>query len=327
MSSDHGSLSIPLNAKNDILVNRFLDSKNNHLFNEPKYFNLHSSDQDDLYIQLVRKKDAVVCATVAFFKESTEQYVSPLRGTFGGISINHEVDLAVLDEFIRKVISILSSKQARAISIELPPASHNLSAFSLMYNILARQGFSITSNELNYDMLINSEKFIDRIMYGSRKRIKKCLNNGFIAEQLKPSQYADAFSVIKENRTRKGFPLSMSYHQLQEMFKLFPDKFHVFGVFTSLDRTTLAAAAICIVVSQDILYVFYWGDANGMTSYSPVVLLAQEIYQYCQEHKINILDVGTSTINGEPNYGLIRFKKNLGFNESLKVTLRYTEEQ
>ena len=36
-----------------------------------------------------------------------------------------------------------------------------------------------------------------------------------------------------------------------------------------------------------------------------------------KENKIILLDAGVSTIDSKPNYGLMQFKHNLGFSESL----------
>jgi hypothetical protein len=50
-------------------------------------------------------------------------------------------------------------------------------------------------------------------------------------------------------------------------------------------------------------------------------LIADYLYQGCQTCGIGLLDVGTSTIDVQPNFGLIHFKRALGFSESLKFQL------
>ena len=87
------------------------------------------------------------------------------------------------------------------------------------------------------------------------------------------------------------------------------------------NRAVELAAAICIGVSEKVMSVFYWGYIEGVQDYSPVVLLASAIYEHCQSGGITILDTGIATEAGEPNYGLIRFKRSLGFHESLKLIL------
>jgi hypothetical protein len=104
------------------------------------------------------------------------------------------------------------------------------------------------------------------------------------------------------------------------MVKTFPGRLHIFAVYPDSKRSHIVGAAICIAVSRSVLYVFYWGDAADMSSYSPIALLASRIYEFCQHQEFQLLDAGTSTLAGEPNHGLISFKRNLGFSESLKLS-------
>jgi len=50
------------------------------------------------------------------------------------------------------------------------------------------------------------------------------------------------------------------------------------------------------------------------------VLLTKGLYAYCQENSFGMLDMGISTDRGAANYGLIRFKQNLGAITSLKLS-------
>jgi len=52
------------------------------------------------------------------------------------------------------------------------------------------------------------------------------------------------------------------------------------------------------------------------------VSVADAIYRYAQKIGFKVMDVGTSTIDFEVNFGLLEFKRGLGFAESLKLTMR-----
>ena len=313
-------LTINIDEKFDCLLNEFLVAENNHIFNEPRFFCLHQQSSKDIYAQLVRRKDRKVFATIAFHEKNGE-YLSPSRGTFGGFTINSPIDLALLEQFARVVFSYLTTAGAEKIIIKLAPISHDITSFSIMYNILVRCQFMVSTQELSFDLRVDERAFVERTDYGNAKRIRKCQREGFLSVKLALEQLKDVFVVIAANRARRGFPLSMSFFQLQDMANEFPDKIHCFAVYSDLDRSNLAAASVCIEVSTRVLYVFYWGDAAELESYSPIALLAAEIYGYCQRNCIEILDVGTSTVDGMPNYGLVRFKRNLAFSESLKLTM------
>lgn len=310
----------PLNDKYQILINHFLPYENSNLFNEKDYFQLHSSSSKDVYAQLVRINTGKVCATIAFYGDEEFLFSSPKKGTFGGIMLNEAIDFQLIEQFLTAIKEYLIKSGARAISITCPPFSHDLATSSVMTNVLFRLGFKLSRHELNYQMNVDESAFVDRIDYGNVKRVRKCIRENWFAEQVDPVDYLKVYQVIKENRERRGFPLTMSPEQLGEMVKIFPEKMFFFSVYPDKEKSAMAAAAVCIALTRTILYVFYWGDIAGTESYSPIALLASTIYDFCQKQSFKVLDVGTSTVSGEPNYGIVKFKRNLGFSESLKLS-------
>ena len=314
---------LPINDKYKIVINYFMPCENNNLFNERDYFQLHSSSSDDIYVQLVRITTNKVCATITFYGNEEYLFFSPKRGTFGGLMLNEPVEMQLIEQFINVIKEYLIKNGARAISIKCPPFSHDLATSSVMTNILLRQGFRLSGHELNYDMQVDGSAFIDRIDYGNVKRVRKCIRENLFAEQVDSIDFPLVYQVIKENRERRGFPLTMSAEQLGKMLEIFPDKMKLFAVYKDNEKSSMLASAVCMALTDTILYVFYWGDIAGAESYSPIALLASNIYEFCQKHGFKILDVGTSTVSGEPSYGIVKFKRNLGFSESLKLSFSW----
>lgn len=312
-------ITINLDDKYDICLNHFYPSKRNHLFNEPAYFNLHSSSIHDVYAQLVRRSDLKVFATICFYEGTSGIFLSPIRGTFGSVSLNENLDFQLIDNFLAVLIRYLIANGARGLRIKCAPSSHDNVLFSKLFSIFSRNDFIPDYIEVNYDILINDRNFMDLIDYGNIKRIRKMLKCGFFAEKTSNASLSKVHSVIAENRSRLGVVVSMTENQLENMIAIFPDRVHLFAVYRDSQRTEILSSAVCIAITDSILYVLYWGDVADMGSYSPVVLLAKTIYEYCQANDFKLLDVGISTLKGIPNFGLVKFKQNLGFVESLKV--------
>jgi len=126
------------------------------------------------------------------------------------------------------------------------------------------------------------------------------------------------YSTLAQNRESKGHTMSMTLAQLYEMANKLPDSLELFACKTN---DVIVASAICVRLDPKKLYIFYWGDLPGQSQFSPVVPLAAYIYSHCQTQGISLLDAGTSTIDPEPNHGLLQFKRGLGFSESLKLNL------
>jgi hypothetical protein len=314
---------LPFDEKFDLHVNSFLAAQGNHLFNEPAYFRLHSRSEQDCYAQLVRRNDQQVFATLAFHAIASSVFVSPGRGTYGGLSLNAEIELQVLDRFVAAVVAHLRAQGARSVRVRCAPASHDGTLFAMSVNMFSRLGFQPREAELNNDMRIDGRTFIERTDYGNVKRIRKTEREGFVCDQLEEKALPAVHALLAENRVRLGVSISMSLEQVRQMAALFPQRLHLFGVYRDASRQEMVAAAMCLAVSQQVLYVLYWGDGPGMRSYSPVAMLASHIYAFCAREGFAVLDVGISTLHEEPNFGLVNFKRNLGFTESMKLEMAW----
>jgi hypothetical protein len=312
---------LAFDEKFDLYINAFLSAQSNHLFNEPAYFRQHICSRQDCYAQLVRSSDQRVFATLAFHATDRGVFVSPGRGTYGGLSLNSEIELQVLDRFVAAVVAHLRAQSARSIRVRYAPASHDGALLAMSVNIFSRLGFQLREAELNYDMRIDGRAFIDRIDYGNVKRIRKTEREGFVCDQLDEQSLPAVHGLLAENRVRLGVTISMSQEQVRQMAALFPQRLHLFAVYRDFNRQEMVAAALCLALSPQVLYVLYWGDGPDMRSYSPVAMLASHIYAFCAREGFTVLDVGISTLHEEPNFGLVNFKRNLGFTESLKLEM------
>lgn len=303
-----------------IYVNHFIGGGGASIFHTPNYFFIHSKSSKDMYFELFNDKTGEVIASIPFiYDEGMGEYASLRTATFGGVDVAEEIPLQIIEEFFDAVLRLLGGKK---IVVKLPPAYIDQELMALQFNILMRNNFHPSIPDLNYALEIPDVDFNHLINYGAQKSIKKCIKNGLIAKRLCASNYELAYSVIRENRARKNYPLTISLSDFKRMIDIFPKNIICFGVF---DGVKMIAAAICIEIRPKYLYVFYWGELSGYESLSPVTLLANEIYAYCKKELYKYFDVGTSTVLGVPNLGLIKFKKSLGFQESIKLTFKNYE--
>lgn len=299
-----------------LLIEDVFAGKNHiSIFHSPEFFHLHSKNQG-CYFELVCGSNVV--ASVHYTEIDGNVWRSPARGTYAGYSFEHDLPLDELYNFHSSVCNRLLEKGAKSIELLLPPLAHDIISFSNQFYMLRSDGFEISQCNLNYTIEINEKSLSSRMNYSNQKRLRKCLRNSFIAEQQPISELPLIYKTLEANRNSKGYVMSMTLSSLEEMISLFPESIVLFG---SRVDDLYAAAALCFRLSKDILYVFYWGDYPGYSEYSPVVTIADVIYEYCRSQSVKILDIGTSTIDSIPNNGLIRFKRGLGFSESLKINM------
>jgi predicted N-acyltransferase len=183
--------------------------------------------------------------------------------------------------------------------------------------VLGRRGYVPTTPDLAYLLRIDEAPLWEKLKQSRRQRIQRCQRQGITAGQVGPSRHKEVYNVIVENRNTRHFPVTMTYEAIQEMVHAFPDRMLFFGAF---DGSAMIASSICVKINSSVLYVFYWGDRPGYEQLSPVTLLAQCIYEYAQRARFSLIDFGTATRGGEPIYGLINFKREIGCIPSPKST-------
>lgn len=232
----------------------------------------------------------------------------PHAGTYGGFSECENLPR----------MEVMASMLPAACTVKLAPASHGIELFSRSMNVLHRAGFMLQHADLNYDTTNLSFPFVDRLASGARKKLAKCERAGFHSRTLESREWRTAHKLIWTNRHRAGRELSLGLDKIEELEDALPGTYKFFGTF---DGNKMIAAAICVMVEADILYVYAWADAEK-NEFAPTVHICECIYEEAAFTQCRLLDVGTSTVEGVPNAGLIHFKESLGFRPSIKATMR-----
>ena len=258
---------------------------------------------------LIENKTSSCKGLATFGKDFNNVIRSPLNGSFGGFQFCKNIYLETKENFINSVLENLSKFNPNSIEIILPPDIYNLENNSYQLSIFLRNNFVINNVEINQYIDLDKYDFDKSIKSGNKKNIKKCFRRNIIFKELKSNQYESAYKIIHSNRQRRKYKISMNWGNLKKMINTFPDNFVNFGLFY---KEEMIASAICIKISEEILYVFYWGEKETYQDISPISFLSYKIGNYCKSKKMKILDLGISTYNSIPNIGLINFKKSIG---------------
>ena len=291
------------------------------LFNHPTFYKLHQTPSS-VYLSFLYNEKLI--GVTHFTKLENGIYRSPYRGTFGGINFREELDLQIKEECVKLLVDYLKTMSATGIEIITAPFAHDLHHATSLFNTFLIHSFQISNQEINHTLVVNELPLIEKMMRNNKKRLNKCLREGFEFTQVSSlEEINEVYQTIKENRESKGYEVSMRLDQILEMYDLFPDNLFF---FKASQKGVCAASSICIKLNNKVLYVFYWGDKPGFEQHSPVVFLADGIYKFAAEKKFECMDAGTSSVNGKPNYGVAAFKENLGFTTSPKLTYTISYE-
>ena len=286
-----------------------------YLFNTEKHRLTQSPDGWHSFYWVDEKRKVVTAFWHLHVDE--ECAFSPFRATFSGPQFTSKVSLRQLVSFITCVHDQLTNLGVKKFLVTLPPQGYDNYSFVLAYQAFVDAGFVPIKSEAVAIIPVGDMAFENLIHSSEKKKINKCKKRGYTFKKVFFSEFERLYSFIEECRAERGHQLSLPMKELEAIIKKQPNSFSYFCV---QDNTKYVAAAICIHINDEILYVFYGGHLKEYDKVSPAVYLYKGIYEVCQLQNIRMIDFGTSPKNGATNYDLLDFKTYLGSELSLKVT-------
>ncbi len=240
---------------------------------------------------------------------------SPFSSPIGSIEcLTESVDIEKLNLAIRELCEIISDD----IKLIVPPAFYNENLVNYSLNSFFNNGFKILYQDINYHFetkdLDHYTSLIDR---SAKKNLNKSLSFNYefvLCHSL--SEKKLCYEIIKQNRLQRGFPLRLSFNDLTAMENLT----QVYYNLLKIDGN-IVASSISYKVSEKYSIVVYWGNLVEYNHLRPMNLLAFNLFHQMKTEGFTHIDIGHSTENGIPNFGLCKFKENIGCKTSLKYTL------
>lgn len=286
-----------------------------HVFNSVAFNELNKDKCIELHY-LVFKDSKLRFGIILGEKEDCLR--SPFSAPFGGLSSNKNERI----EYYEQVVSLLgeyAKHLGKDVFVSLPPSLYFPTDNAKQISAFFRTGADLRYMDLNYQFEVkrfkNYESFIDS---KSKNKLHNALKSNFQFVQLDSMNKEDvarAYSVIKRNREERGFPLRMSLEAVLHTIEIIPADFFV----CTLDNIDMAAAQV-FHVSEDTCQVIYWGDIPEYAKLRVMNFFTYKVFEYYYNKGIKNLDIGPSTEEGIPNYGLCEFKENIGCTVSSKYT-------
>ncbi len=298
------------------LADTYAFSHPGFFFNEPTH--LSQQGEKAFTILAVNQLTGRTDGRCTFFLRG-QQAVSPLAAPFGSIEFDPALPDTVLEELIEQLIDSAKAAGAKSVRLINYPGCYAPAQTARLLYQLGRQGFRTTAAYENFHLSITQQAFEQYIVSAEQRRLRKCRTAGFRFAQWSPPDFTAVTCFIEQVHQQRNHAETIAPAQLTQLIQTFPAQFAIFGVW-DIDR--LIALAVTVRVSPGILYYFLPVSAPAYDAYSPMVLLIDGLWTYCQQQSIALLDLGVS-LNGDrtPKPSLMKFKRNLGAQTSLKTTV------
>lgn len=284
------------------------------LFHHPSHLSIQRAQDWRWYCVLHPKHKRVVASL--YLNIDGDVASSSIKSPFGTIESSDHLPPDVLYNLLGFAEDSVRHLGVRKIIIKNPPLHYDLIKGSLLQVFFFNLGYTVINAEVGTVRTTNND-FTGELNRLERRKLNQSDNSNLSCKLLSNERKREVYSFISTCRQRKGYALSMTFEDLQQVMVQFPDRYLLIGVFLGEE---MIAASVAVRITSEILYNFYADHAEAYDHLSPVVLLVKGLYEYCQQHGMSLLDYGTSAVDGQPNFGLLNFKLRLGGKPSPKLT-------
>ncbi len=289
-------------------------ANNGTIFHTLKFLSYHPPERFKSHHLLIKEKEKIIALFPAVIEDKT--IISHKGASYGGFVLKsglgiHEIYLAVghLLEFLKK-------EGIKKILLTQTPLVYYREPNQYIDFALMKHGFIYRKREITSVISLDSAEPLFTFHPDARRSTKKAVREGVLVKI--SDDLAQYYGILKNN-------LSMRHnvsptHTLQELLKLknmFPNEIILFGAYL---KERMIGGMVIFVTNPQVILAFYISHDNNYQAYRPVNLLFYEVIKWARLKGFKYLDLGTFTLNMEPNWGLARFKENFNARGFLRDT-------
>ena len=268
---------------------------------------------------LINKSKRKILASVSFHVDG-QVARSPLKAPFGSYEFSETISQRKLSKFIKAVDHSLKEAGVKKVEIINHPKIYNTQHPIVIFSLI-HQGYSPFQCDVNTHIKVDKLPLVRKMNKGKRKQFRHCMKVGLRFKKLPNSKRNDLYDFIARCRAERNQSLSLTKKELNKIIIALPKNFILVGVYNEKE---LIAGSVCVLINKKILYTFYSAHLKKYDSLSPLTFLLSNLYEWCLKNGFNLLDMGTSSINGKPNFNLVNFKLRVGGTMSPKFSFRKT---
>jgi|SRR5690554_254027 len=231
---------------------------------------------------------------------------SPFSAPFGGFHYSNEyMFYNQVYDFLSDLKEYLVNERIKEISITLPPDLYQVNMNAKLVTAFIDLGYTMEKPEINnwINLLEFDGKWTKSVV---AQNCRKAINNGLewsLANEME--EFVKVYEVIHNNREDQGRKIFMTLEDILNVKKVFPVDFFL---IREKDGNCVGAG-IFYQGNNKIVQGIFLGDDMKKRNLGVMNYLYMNIYNYYKELGFKYIDLGISSLNGEPNQGLIRFKE------------------
>jgi hypothetical protein len=297
-------------------------SQQGTLFHTRAFLAYHPAERFHDASLLFFKKEKLLAVFPAAFveKDSARALVSHPGASFGGFVAAQPLSLREREELAASLVQHAREHDCSAIELTLPPLCYQPYAEQSLDYALWRAGFRDQRRELTQAVRLDARREQNYSAEFQRK-IRRGQTLGVVVRESEDLQ--SFYEILRRNlAARHGARPTHTLEELLDLRQRLPQRIRLFAAYA---QEKMIAGYLLFVCNAQAALAFYIGQLYEAQHYRAVNLLAHETMNWCEREGLAYFDFGTSTINAEPNWGLVDFREAAGargfWRERLRLVL------
>lgn len=259
----------------------------------------------DRIVRLIDSTNKDVCiGLVAGIKDN--MLIAPFSAPFGGFHYKYEaIFYDRIYDFLLKLKRFLSDEKLDCLEITLSPNIYNPSINAKLVNAFIRLNYTMSIPDIiSYIDL----RHFDGVWVKSevRQNCNRAKRNGLSFSLITDKEsIKQAYDIILSNREKQGRNVHMTLDEVLEINSVMPVDFFL---VRSL-RGEGIGAAVLYRGHENIVQGVFVGDVLSARKLGTMDFMFSNLFRHYKEAGFEFIDLGKSSLSGEPNIGLIRFKE------------------
>ncbi|WP_352421224.1 hypothetical protein [Proteiniphilum sp.] len=271
----------------------------------------------DRVVRLMKEDDSSM-GLIAGIKDGVLK--SPFSAPFGGFHYSHEYQFYyTISNFLTDLKEYIRREGLKGLSITLPPDLYQANMNAKLVNAFVKLGFTMVTPDIcNWVDLKNFDgkwaKYV--VEQNCRKAVKHGLTWSMVNDR---ESMEEGYKVILRNREEQGRKIHMTLDDLLAMNWIVPVDF--FCVKNTEDN--VLGVGVFYRGHEKIVQGIFMGDDLEKRNLGIMNLMYKHCFYHYKNMEVDYIDLGTSSFEGEPNVGLIRFKELHNCITSLRYTFTW----
>ncbi len=236
-----------------------------------------------------------------------DKLISHPGASYGGFVHRENLTLNKAIKIVKLLMEYARKNNFSGIEMTLPPLIYYKKPTDYISFSLFKNGFYLKKRELSGYIPLENQPF--QIFKPEARTAARKAERGGV--KILQSEDFDVFYSMLENNLgmRHNVKPTHTLRELKKLKKLFPERIILFSAYY---KSKMIGGTVIFVANKNALLAFYISHNQEFQFLRPLNLLFMNVMEWGKKMGFRYLDLGTFTLNMEPNFGLARFKESIG---------------